>query len=61
MCRKLTTQDKSSSAELSEAINSMFAYYENSGCCYVFLDIAVEGPMLAQEDLERARWTYRGW
>lgn len=30
--------DKSSSAELSEAINSMFTYYERSAVCYVFLD-----------------------
>ncbi len=29
--------DKSSSAELSEAINSMFAWYKNSRVCYVYL------------------------
>lgn len=29
--------DKSSSAELSEAINSMYKWYEASFCCYVFL------------------------
>lgn len=29
--------DKSSSAELSEAINSMFAWYKNSWVCYVYL------------------------
>lgn len=29
--------DKSSSAELSEAINSMFAWYEKSEICYAFL------------------------
>jgi hypothetical protein len=30
--------DKNSSAELSEAINSMFAWYEASAICYVYLD-----------------------
>ena len=30
--------DKSSSAELSEAINSMFNWYENSTVCYVYLE-----------------------
>lgn len=29
--------DKSSSAELSEAINSMFAWYAESAICYVYL------------------------
>jgi len=29
--------DKSSSAELSEAINSMFAWYRDSSICYVYL------------------------
>ncbi|KAF2201152.1 hypothetical protein GQ43DRAFT_448996 [Delitschia confertaspora ATCC 74209] len=30
--------DKSSSAELSEAINSMWRYYERSAMCYAYLD-----------------------
>ena len=29
--------DKQSSAELSEAINAMFKWYERSGACYVIL------------------------
>src|SRR6201999_538027 len=29
--------DKSSSAELSEAINSMFRYYQEAAVCYVYL------------------------
>ncbi|PIL34413.1 hypothetical protein GSI_03188 [Ganoderma sinense ZZ0214-1] len=33
--------DKSSSAELSEAINSMYAWYEAADVCYVFLFDAV--------------------
>jgi hypothetical protein len=35
--------DKSSSAELSEAINSMFAWYKDSHVCYVYLS-DVEDP-----------------
>ena len=36
--------DKSSSAELSEAINSMFRWYQNSTKCYVLLtDVSVTG------------------
>lgn len=30
--------DKTSSAELSEAINSMFAWYRDSAICYAFLE-----------------------
>src|SRR5690348_15033962 len=29
--------DKTSSAELSEAINSMFAWYQESALCYIYL------------------------
>lgn len=30
--------DKTSSAELGEAINSMFKWYKNSAVCYAFLE-----------------------
>jgi hypothetical protein len=47
--------DKSSSAELSEAINSMFLWYEESAVCYVYLsDVLADG-------LPSARWFQRGW
>lgn len=37
--------DKSSSAELSEAINSMYAWYEKSKICYAYLaDVDVDQP-----------------
>ncbi|KAG7291049.1 hypothetical protein NEMBOFW57_001059 [Staphylotrichum longicolle] len=37
--------DKTSSAELSEAINSMYAWYRDSHVCYVYLeDISSRGP-----------------
>jgi hypothetical protein len=36
--------DRSSSAELSEAINSMYRWYQNSARCYVYLsDVSIEG------------------
>lgn len=53
--------DKSSSAELSEAINSMFSYYEDSQICFVYLDINIDSTAITTEDLQRARWTHRGW
>lgn len=48
--------DKSSSAELSEAINSMFAWYKNSNKCYAYLS-DVEGP----HDFHRSKWFTRAW
>ncbi|KAI1272355.1 heterokaryon incompatibility protein-domain-containing protein [Xylaria sp. FL0933] len=57
--------DKASSAELSEAINSMFRYYRQSRVCYAYLDDVsldrrpgLEDPL---EDLRKARWFKRGW
>lgn len=51
--------DKSSSAELSEAINSMFAWYAESAVCYAYIsDFASENP----EQLSiMNRWFTRGW
>ncbi|KAI8627617.1 HET-domain-containing protein [Xylariaceae sp. FL1651] len=40
--------NKDSSAELTEAINSMYRWYKNSGRCYVYLD-------------DTCRWKTRGW
>lgn len=48
--------DKSSSAELSEAINSMFRWYKESAVCYAFLaDVYLECSMPS------SRWFTRGW
>ncbi|KAK1753622.1 heterokaryon incompatibility protein-domain-containing protein [Echria macrotheca] len=49
--------DKSSSAELSEAINSMFAWYRDSRVCYAFLSDYTHGT----DKLEDSRWFTRGW
>jgi len=58
--------DKSSSAELSEAINSMFKWYQRSSKCYVLLsDVSthLKDDNLAARDsqLRRSRWFTRGW
>ncbi|GAW13229.1 hypothetical protein ANO14919_026090 [Xylariales sp. No.14919] len=49
--------DKSSSAELSESINSMFKWYANAAICYVFLFDFVAG----ERELRACRWWTRGW
>jgi len=49
--------DKSSSAELSEAINSMFTWYMNAAVCYAYIgDLEACGG-----ELRRSRWFTRGW
>lgn len=50
--------DKSSSAELSEAINSMFAIYERAAVCYAHL-ADVHGP--SDLTFSTSRWFRRGW
>ncbi|OHE99924.1 major facilitator superfamily transporter [Colletotrichum orchidophilum] len=57
--------DKTSSSELTEAINSMWAWYRNSRVCYAYLED------VAQKDIEihggyssgfmKSRWFTRGW
>ncbi|KAK0651027.1 heterokaryon incompatibility protein-domain-containing protein [Cercophora newfieldiana] len=59
--------DKTSSAELSEAINSMFLWYQSADICYVYLaDVwyslrigGVDGNW--KSNLIRSRWFKRGW
>ncbi|KAF2849076.1 hypothetical protein T440DRAFT_356011, partial [Plenodomus tracheiphilus IPT5] len=53
--------DKSSSAELSEAINSMFSYYQDSDACYVYLDVKIQGDRVTLTELRNTRWITRGW
>ncbi|CAG8961804.1 hypothetical protein HYFRA_00013980 [Hymenoscyphus fraxineus] len=54
--------DKTSSAELSEAINSMFKWYRDSERCYILLfDITVPDGEATRELLEKSRWFTRGW
>lgn len=64
--------DKSSSAELSEAINSMFQWYRDAAICYAYLsDVdGSEDPDKCAEgsdesgggsSFSRSRWFTRGW
>lgn len=48
--------DKTSSAELSEAINSMFVWYQDSEVCFALLEDAPK-----KGSLENCRWFTRGW
>jgi hypothetical protein len=51
--------DKTSSAELSESINSMFEWYQKSDVCYAFLsDVVTDDFNLSTP---RSRWFSRGW
>jgi hypothetical protein len=61
--------DKSSSAELTEAINSMFRWYCEAAICYVYLSDVSKGDH-NENDLSRStwklafrksRWFTRGW
>lgn len=55
--------DKSSSAELSEAINSMYRWYAESQVCYAYLsDVTVLDTFrLRCEGFLTSRWHERGW
>jgi ankyrin repeat protein len=67
--------DKSSSAELSEAITSMFRWYKNSATCYVYLaDVTTKKRRGGRESpdheppsvtwmsaFRNSRWFTRGW
>ena len=55
--------DKASSTELSEAINSMFRWYEKAAVCYVYLvDVPPNADLHPENSLfGRSRWFTRGW
>lgn len=56
--------DKTSSAELSEAIKSMFKWYEGAMICYVYLADMPSYPTSGVDLLEltgKSRWFTRGW
>lgn len=62
--------DKKNAVELSEAINSMFRWYEKAARCYVYLpDVSIANyagdPHLSRSTWEPAfrqsRWFTRGW
>lgn len=49
--------DKSSSAELTEAINSMYTYYSNAAVCIAYLSDVER----CAEHIRFSRWITRGW
>jgi hypothetical protein len=51
-----TCIDKSSSAELSEAINSMFAWYRRASICYAYL-----ADVEDLKSFKQSRWFTRAW
>ncbi|PMD16890.1 hypothetical protein NA56DRAFT_730642, partial [Hyaloscypha hepaticicola] len=56
--------DKTSSAELSEAINSMFRWYKKAEVCYAYLsDVssASDDPRNFPSQFSQSKWFTRGW
>ncbi|KAI0363665.1 HET-domain-containing protein, partial [Pilatotrama ljubarskyi] len=55
--------DKTSSAELSEAINSMYEWYKQADVCYVYLaDVdANDAVELHTSAFQESRWHKRSW
>jgi hypothetical protein len=61
--------DKSSSAELQEAINSMYHWYREAGVCIVYLEDIMKPPRtgyttaseIAKAAFKACRWNTRGW
>ena len=53
--------DKSSSAELTESINSMFRWYEEATHCYVYLSDILATSLQHQQQIEHSTWFKRGW
>jgi hypothetical protein len=53
--------DRRSSADLSEAINSMFRWYSKAEICYTYLsDVSVHEPD-SEIAFRNSRWFTRGW
>ncbi|KAI6159001.1 heterokaryon incompatibility protein-domain-containing protein [Pisolithus thermaeus] len=59
--------DKRSSAELSEAINSMYRWYQNAQVCYAYLNDVEESTFPTEQDNKFDKsngwpeWFVRGW
>ncbi|KAI0350690.1 HET-domain-containing protein [Trametes cingulata] len=55
--------DKTSSAELSEAINAMYRWYADAHVCYAYLaDVSdQEDPRRVSSTFRRSKWFTRGW
>ena len=55
--------DKTSSSELSEAINSMYKWYGSAEVCYAYLKDVTSDDVLKAPDskFRKSRWHTRGW
>jgi ankyrin repeat protein len=60
--------NKSDAAELQEAINSMFRWYQNATRCYVYLSDVSKDPSTSdarsqrwKPEFRQSRWFTRGW
>ncbi|KAF3801853.1 Vegetative incompatibility protein HET-E-1 [Colletotrichum gloeosporioides] len=57
--------DKTSSAELSESINSMYRWYQKAKVCYAFLEdvqpVSLSDPFGKNSSFRKSRWFTRGW
>lgn len=55
--------DKTSSAELSEAVNTMYNWYRNADLCLVFLsDMTIDHDETIKDGrFRQSRWFRRGW
>jgi hypothetical protein len=55
--------DKSSSAELSESINSMYQWYQGAEICYAYLSdvLTTDADPEYKRDIQQSRWFTRGW
>jgi hypothetical protein len=54
--------DKTSSAELSEAINSMYHWYRKADVCFAYLeDVPSAGTEFPLSSMANSRWFSRGW
>ena len=54
--------DKTSSAELSTSINSMFRWYRDAQVCFAYLDdVNTLGEDKVEDQILKSRWFTRGW
>ena len=51
--------NKQSSAELNEAINSMYAWYRDAAVCYAYLGDVEKSS--EKRSFSKGRWFTRGW
>ncbi|PKY00211.1 HET domain protein [Aspergillus campestris IBT 28561] len=53
--------DKSSSAELSESLNSMYEWYHKSAVCLAYLVDVTQTSVTSDGEFQRSVWFTRGW